>query len=415
MKKKLVILLLSTMMAVTAVGCGNNKNEGVNGTETVESTENGTEEEVIAASRAFADLKGSDYTKLCDYNGIEVTITGDYTVKDTAREDYFKSVFENYGPFFREDPEKTTVGEGDIVNVDYVGKLDGVAFNGGTAEGQDIDVYNNSSANGASSYIEGFTEGLKGASVGDVIDCDVTFPENYGNADLAGKAVVFTFTVNSIQREMTIDEMDDKFAQDVFNAESLDALYTQVQEYLEQTAKANKERDTYTAVQDYLLANCTVDVPKDAAAARVADFRRQIVETQCGGDETKLEEFASTYYGKSLEELEAQWDEIMTENLKLELIMDAIVEDMGLTVTEEEFNTYIQNGIAAGQFANEEALFQSYGFGDAAFGESYLRKRCLYETALTKVVEKAVVKEAPAEAAGTETVENTEMVENTEE
>lgn len=65
---------------------------------------------------------------------------------DQKVKDYFKQMFDNYGPFYTADPDKTTVEEGDIVNVDYVGKLDGTAFSGGTAENQNIDVYQNASA-----------------------------------------------------------------------------------------------------------------------------------------------------------------------------------------------------------------------------------------------------------------------------
>lgn len=413
MKKKIVILLLCTMMAVTATGCGKDTKENAKGTEaaeTVEETED-AEETITAASSAFADLKGSDYVKLCDYNAMELSITGDYEVKENAATDYFAEMFANYGPFYTEDPEKTTISEGDIVNVDYVGKLDGEAFEGGSAENQEIDVWNNSSANGASAYIDGFTEGLKGASVGDVIDCDVTFPEDYGNADLAGKAVVFTFTVNSIQKEMTVEEVDDDFAKEQFQVETVDEMYEQINTYLQQMAQFNKQKDTYVAAQDYLLGNCTVDVPTDYVAARLADYKRQIIAAKCDGDESKFEEYADTYYGKSPEELEAEWNESMTENVSLELIMDAIVEEMGLKIDEEEFGTYTQGMVTNGGFGTEEVLYQVYGYGDAAYGEAYLKKLYLYEEALDKIVEEAEVTVTEPE---TVTTENTEAVESTE-
>ena len=104
-----------------------------------------------------------------------------------------EKIFTQGGPFYTADPDKTTVEEGDIVNVDYVGKLDGEAFSGGTAEDQNIDVSNNSSASG-SGYIDGFTDGLIGASVGDVIDSNVTFPDEYpNNPDLAGKKLYYIY------------------------------------------------------------------------------------------------------------------------------------------------------------------------------------------------------------------------------
>ena len=155
MKKKIVVLLLSAMMAVSVVGCGSNKNteDHVSATESVESTENaGTS----AYESPSFDIKASDYVTLCDYDSIEVTIDGDYQVGEQEVKEYFAQMFSNYGPFYKADETKTTIEEGDIVNVDYVGKLDGEAFEGGTAENQNIDVYNNSSANGITGYIDGF-------------------------------------------------------------------------------------------------------------------------------------------------------------------------------------------------------------------------------------------------------------------
>lgn len=415
MKKKLVILLLCTMMAVTAAGCGNDGKDGAvtEGTEVVEGTETQGEETVTAASSAFLDLKGSDYVELCDYDAMELSITGEYEVGEGAEKEYFAQMYEQNGPFYTEDSSKKTIGEGDIVDVDYVGKLDGEAFDGGSAEHQLIDVYNNSSANGVNSYIEGFTEGLKGASVGDVIDCDVTFPEDYGNADLAGKEVVFTFTVNSIQKEMAVDEVDNDFAKEQFQVETVEEMYAQIRTYLEQLANYNKQKDSYIAAQKYLLENCKVDLPVEYLDARVADYKRQIVEQKCDGDEAKLEEYASMYYGKSAEEMEAEWREDMTEAISIELIVDAIAQELEMTADEDGFTTYAEGMAANGGFGTTDILYQVYGYGDAAYGEAYLKKLFLYEDALNKIVEKAKINvTAPEEAQSTESTENTET-ENT--
>ena len=174
MKKRVLALLLCVSTAISMTGCGS-KGESVEATEAVENTE--STEEVPAVPLAQYDLKGSDYVTLCDYSAIPVTISGDYDVTDQDVLDYVEKIFTQGGPFYTADPDKTTVEEGDIVNVDYVGKLDGEAFSGGTAEDQNIDVSNNSSTSG-SAYIDGFTDGLIGASVGDVIDSNVTFPDD---------------------------------------------------------------------------------------------------------------------------------------------------------------------------------------------------------------------------------------------
>lgn len=104
-----------------------------------------------------------------------------------------------------------------------------------------------------------------------MIDSNVTFPDEYpNNPDLAGKEVVFTFTVNSIQKEVTMDTMDDEFASKQFGADSVDGVYKQVRQYLESSAESTHKNDIYSALEDYLLENCTVDMP--------ADYRSDVIE-----------------------------------------------------------------------------------------------------------------------------------------
>lgn len=94
------------------------------------------------------------------------------------------------------------------------------------------------------------------------IDCDVDISGMImANTDLAGKAVVFTFTVNSIQKEMTIDDVDDTFAKEQFQVDTVDEMYDQIRSYMESSAEYNKQKDTTTAVQNYLIDNCEAEVP----------------------------------------------------------------------------------------------------------------------------------------------------------
>lgn len=399
MKRK-AALLLSAVMAVAAIGCGSgDTKEQVPGTE---AEEGGAAAEYESPS---FDLIASDYVTLCDYPNMEVSIEGDYTVNEDEVKEYFSQMFSYYGPYYVKDETKTTVGEGDIVNVDYVGKLDGVAFDGGTAENQNIDVYNNSSAGGGSGYIDGFTDGLKGASVGDVIDWDVTFPENYGSEDLAGKAVVFTFTVNSIQKEITEEEVDDAFVKEQYDVESLDAMYDQLRSYLELSAENTKLSDTYTAIQSYLLENCTVDIPEDYLAARVNDYQTQFVQENLSGDESQLEDYLSTNYGKTLEESRGEWESGMKENISLELIMETIAEKENITLDEEGYSGYIQNLVSGNGYESEEELYKNYGYDDAAYGEAYLRQIYVDNLALEKLKDTVKINETNTDG---ETEEETE-------
>lgn len=386
MKKRLVALLLSTMMVVSVVGCGSDEGEKV--TEATETTETTASES--CASAAF-DLKASDYVTLCDYENIDITISGDYEMSDEALETYITSWMDYSGPFFKEVTGRTVIEEGDIVNLDYVGKLDGVAFDGGTAEDQYIDVYNNSSADGATSYIDGFTDGIKGASVGDVVDCDVTFPENYGNADLAGKAVVFTFTINSIQEPMTWDDFDDAYVSERFGVETVEELRTQLQQGLSDQLDYYKWYEISNQTQAYLQDNCTVEIPEDYLEARVADYRKQFIDYYCSGDESQLETIVSTYFGNTVEEMEESWKEEQESSIQLELILSAIADEMGLELDEEDYASYAESMTSSGGYESEEAMYAFYGYGDAAYGERYFKDIYVCNLALEQIVNNAQV------------------------
>ena len=400
--------MLGAMMLVSAVGCGANEGkENTEGTEAVETTE--VAENVPCASSAF-DLKASDYVKLCDYDNIAITITGDYEMSDEALETYIASWLDYNGPFYTEVTDRKVIEEGDIVNVDYVGKLDGEAFSGGSAENQLIDVYNNMSTDGTG-YIDGFTDGIKGASVGDVVDCDVTFPENYGNEELAGKAVVFTFTINSIQKEIPFEDMDDAYVKETFGVETVDELREQLKEQLQMQLDYYRWYEISNATQSYLVDNCTVEIPEDYLAARVADQKSQYVSYYCGGDESQLEALLSTYYGKTVEEMEESWKEDAEASIRIEFILQAIAEEMGLTIDEEECASYVASSVSNGGYESEEAMYALYGYGDAAYGERYFRDIYLCNMALEKLVEDADVTVDPTLI---ESEEVTETVEETE-
>lgn len=385
MKKRLVALLLcmTTVFAMTA--CGDSDGESVGNTE-VESTE----EKMPVTDLAKYEYNYADYVTLCDYTAIPVELAEDYEVTEEDVEAYARDVFEYYGPFYEVDETKTVVEEGDIVNVDYVGKLDGVAFDGGSAENQLIDVSGNCAAGGYTSFIDGFTDGLFGAEVGTVVDCDVTFPENY-SADLAGKAVVFTFTVNSIQREVSFEEISDAIVKDNLGVESVEAFYAAIREGLTEDSQYYKMQDGNADIQQYLLDNCTVDIPADYLADIILAYRNMFVWQYCDGDETQLEEYLSTNYGYTLEETEEEWREYLTQIVKIEFILGAIADKEGIVLDRETYDEAIAEYVAYYGLDSAEPLYESYGYGDVTYGERMMESMYLQSDVLEKLTETAII------------------------
>lgn len=401
MKKRLLAILLCMTTVLSMTACGSEKN-------VVEDTESVSTETVVSATGLTKyDFNYADYVTLADYSAIPVELAETYEVTDEDVEVYLAEWFEYYGPFYTADETKTVVAEGDIVNVDYVGKLDGVAFDGGTAPNQNIDVSGNCAAGGATSYIEGFTAGLLGAEVGTEVDCDVTFPENYGSTELAGKAVVFTFTVNSIQREMTFEEIDDEFAMTHAGAETKEAMYEMVRKGMEDENTYYKMEESTLDIQQYLLDNCTVEIPADYFADRFEAYRNMFISQYCEGDESKLEEVLTADYQSTVEQAEESWKEVVTTEIETEFILGAIAQEMGMELDTDRYESELSEYVAYYGLESADQLFASYGYGDVVYGEKRMKEMHLQSDVLEKLAETAVI--TIAEPA-TETVESTEVV-----
>jgi len=206
MKKFITTMTVLALSASVLAGCGKTAENGEStqaGTESAAPAETGSETAAAAVEYgedAYVDgINVADYVTLGEYKGIEVTET-----TPTVTDDYVQSYIDYALQSNMVTTEVTdrAVQTGDFANIDYEGKIDGVAFEGGTDKGYDLEI-------GSGSFIDGFEDGLIGAEIGETRDVTVTFPESYPNAEVAGKEAVFTVTVNSIHTE-SLPELTDE-------------------------------------------------------------------------------------------------------------------------------------------------------------------------------------------------------------
>ncbi len=220
--------------ALLASGCGKKGGETASQEET--------------ASQAPTESVKASVT-LGEYTGLEVT-KAEALVTDEQVDEQIKRILQ-------ENPEKTTVTgrpaqEGDVVNIDYVGMKDGEAFAGGTAEGYDLEL-------GSNSFIDGFEDGLVGANTGDELSLNLTFPENYGNAELAGQAVVFDVTVNAI-KEQSEAELTDEFVKRVSKTSTtVEAYRKEIREQMEESARQDAKIRMQNQAMDLAMAASTFE------------------------------------------------------------------------------------------------------------------------------------------------------------
>ena len=215
------------------------------------------------------------YVTLCNYDGMDVEVAGDFEVSEEDVISYINDMLVYYPNYT--DTDKQVVEDGDCVNIDYEGKKDGVAFNGGTAQGHVLEI-------GSNSFIDGFEEGLIGAKVGDTLDLNLTFPENYGTAELAGAAVVFTVTVNKIvdKEIVTYDTITDDFVTSNFSdMDSVESLYNETESYMKDDCEENRVVAERAAALDKLIEMSKIAVPDGLLEMKVDQYIQPFTKQNC--------------------------------------------------------------------------------------------------------------------------------------
>lgn len=397
MKRKSVIILGACMTLAMAAGCGDQPQDAGTDTEALMEgqTEAGMQEGGGVAS-VDIEYQAEDYVTLGDYMGIDVSLNeADYQVTEEDVNSYADQMILYSNPYVA-DESRTVVEKDDIVDADYVGKKDGEAFDGGSAENQIIDVAKNASVTG-SGYIEGFTDGLIGAKVGESVDCEVTFPENYGSEELKGQTVVFTFTVNSVGSLVTRETLTDEYVREKLEMDSVEAFYADIRGYLEESAQSKRESDIRTAVIQAVTETCSVSsLPEGVLDARVDEYVDLFQERYCP-EGTDFAEFLQTNYNVTEDEFYSQNRESLETSLTQELIFEAIAKKENLEFDQDGYDQYISDIVSGGGYESENTLYESYG-KDMEYGKKYFEKIYMVNKSCNMIMENANVNyEQPAE------------------
>lgn len=223
------------------------------------------------------------------------------------------------------------VQEGDFAIIDFKGFLDGVPFSGGAAEDHNLEI-------GSGQFIPGFEEQLIGMKVGEEKDIDVTFPENYGSPDLAGKAVVFNVKIKSLKERM-LPELDDEFAKDVSEFGTLAELKADIREKLEKSATDGTKREVENKLIEQIIANSTINLPESMIEQQV-DFGLNNLSTNLMYSGMTLEMYLE-YMQRTEEDLREEIRPDAINQIKSDLLLDEIATKEGFSVSEEEVNSKI--------------------------------------------------------------------------
>ncbi|MBD5454505.1 MAG: trigger factor, partial [Lachnospiraceae bacterium] len=314
------------------------------------------------------DITASDYVTLGNYKGIEVTISNPEAEAQQSVEEYL-AYLDSVNTELVEVTDRTVVEEGDTVNIDYTGYRDGVAFDGGTATGQDLTI-------GSGSFIPGFEDGLIGKEVGETVMLDLTFPADYRSEEMAGAEVTFEVVINSIsileQKELTVEFVNELTQLDCGTVEEFkETIYNL---FYEDAVSANESVLTSTITQE-VMANCIFVEPPEKMVERYRDMQIEDMTAQLAAYGTDLNTYMQTYYGMNAEEYMQAFKETAIQIAQEYIMLQAIADVEGFTLTEEEIAQAMEEQAAAYGCASAEELKKE--MGEEIFYENLMAEKVL--------------------------------------
>lgn len=421
MKKNRLILTAAVAVSVMALAaCGSSNKTPEATTAAAEATE-ASASDTATASQLSADdpeiqaleatevpelPKFSDMgiVKLCDLTGITVETSPKLTVDEDMVNSQIDYLRKNYLTE-TEDAAK----EGDTVNIDFVGKMNGEAFNGGSGTGYDLVL-------GSGSFIDGFEDQLIGAKKGEKLEVNVTFPESYpNNPDLAGKPAVFDVTVNKVS---TMPELTDQWVKE--HAEDMGSKASDVASFrVEQQAllQAQVDYQYNNTIQQDALQQIV-----DTSEITVSDAMQKYAEDYVISQEVST---AKQYghgladmlnmYGMSVDDFKEEISSYATDYAKQRMVVAAIANEQGIKSSDQLIDELaVELSGLAGKELNKIQLIEQYG-GDAVKDEAVNKAVLDYVQTQVKVVETTETSAAVTEAAAETTVADETTAEAAEE
>jgi trigger factor len=277
---------------------------------------------------------------------------------------------------------------GDFVVIDFQGKIDDEPFEGGEGRGYLLEL-------GSGRFIPGFEEQLTGASAGDDREVDVSFPEDYGAEEVAGKDAVFSVNVKEV-KEKRLPEVDDDFAAEAGGFDSVDEMRSDIESKLRQAEERVIEEEFRGAAVDAAAANATVDLPHELVHSKAHEMWHETAHRlqQQGVDPARYLELVN----KNEEDLVTEAEPEAEQALKREAVLAAIVEDAGIEVSDEEaFEALRDVAARSSEKVDEDALRRSFERAKEEGRDDVLRDDIAMRKAVDLVTESA--KPIPAEQA----------------
>ncbi|MCF0124576.1 MAG: trigger factor [Clostridia bacterium] len=272
-----------------------------------------------------ATMQTKPEAELGKYKGIEIKKI-EYNVTDEDIEHELGHMQEHNSRLIT--IEDKPVESGNIATIDFEGFVDGVAFEGGKAEGHELEI-------GSNTFIPGFEDQIIGMKIDEEKDITVTFPEEYFSKELAGKEAVFKVKVHEIKKK-ELPELDDEFAKDVSEFDTLKELKADIKAKQEKQNEERAKYETHDAVVKALCENVKVEIPNGMVEIEVENMMKDI-EQRLSYQGLKMEQYLQMM-GKTTEEMKKEYEPQAIEGIKSRLALEAVIKAEKIEATKEEID-----------------------------------------------------------------------------
>ncbi len=332
--------------------------------------------------------KYAAYCDLPDYKGLEYTETKS-TVTDADVKSKIDSLLEQYAT--KTQVKEGTVKEGDNVNIDFVGSLDGEEFEGGNSNGQGYDL-----TLGSGSMIPGFEDGIIGHKIGETFNIKATFPENYGKDELNGKEADFKITIN-YKTDTQLPEYNDEFVASYTDAASILEYEDSVRKDLVEQKDESDKSQNESAIMQVLVEKVTYNKYPEQEMQDLIDKSIAQQEQAASSYGYSLGDYVTARYGFQSEDDFRDYVKGLAEDyMKEKIAVCAVAKDAGITVSKEEVDNY------------KKKIMDYYSYEDESkLNENYSSEDLVYYALAEKVVDFLLENGKPVEATATDAAAQT--------
>lgn len=338
-KKSISIILVFILVLALFSGCSDKKKKETDDSATFNFSEG------IDENGMWKDIVALDHVELLDYNNIEI-LQSDILIDDILVQTQIDNILSSYAT--ANEVKDRAVVDGDTLNIDYVGTVDGVEFEGGSTQGAGTEV-----TVGQTQYVDDFIQQLVGHMPGETFDVNVTFPADYGQENLNGKDAVFKVTINFISESVT-PTLDDAFVAENITAnygwKTVDEMKAGIRSDLEKNAIA-------TAIDKAIVTSSAVSEIPESLIEYQKNAMVKYYEDAAASNNMTIEEYLSQMGLSTIEELVLSESEANESAASYSLVIQAIAEDAKISVTKDDLAAFFKDNMGTEDYSSYEKQY----------------------------------------------------------